>query len=138
MQMGNGGTGAFNNCAGQSWSMFPGPFDEAIWGAQYGGCSYREVLLQDYATDFAPKNCTMKIGYCDTFAIPKRVTKYTIFTVFLDIAVAQSLTGIAPRGAPAATTSPRTPRTPRPWSSTATASLTSASKCFTILIKIET
>ena len=41
--MGNGGTGAFNNCAGQSWSMFPGPFDEAIWGAQYGGCSYREV-----------------------------------------------------------------------------------------------
>ena len=42
-QMGNGGTGAFNNCAGSSWSMFPGPFDEAIWGAQYGGCSYREV-----------------------------------------------------------------------------------------------
>ena len=45
LQMGNGGTGAFNNCAGQSWSMFPGPFDEAIWGAQYGGCSYREVYV---------------------------------------------------------------------------------------------
>ena len=24
LQMGNGGTGAFNNCAGDSWSMFPG------------------------------------------------------------------------------------------------------------------
>jgi len=42
LQMGNGGTGAFNNCAGQSWSMFPGPFSEEIWGEQYGGCSYRD------------------------------------------------------------------------------------------------
>ena len=24
LQMGNGGTGAFNNCAGDDWSMFPG------------------------------------------------------------------------------------------------------------------
>ena len=40
-QVGNGGTGAFNNCAGQGWSMFPGPFSEAVWGHQYGGCDYR-------------------------------------------------------------------------------------------------
>ena len=45
-QMGNGGTGAFNNCAGQSWSMFPGPFSGEIWGEVYGGCSYR-VVRQD-------------------------------------------------------------------------------------------
>merc|ERR1712059_109980 len=32
LQIGNGGTGAFNNCAGSSWSMFPGPFDESTWG----------------------------------------------------------------------------------------------------------
>ena len=24
LQMGNGGTGAFNNCAGDDWSMYPG------------------------------------------------------------------------------------------------------------------
>ena len=42
LQVGNGGTGAFNNCAGQSWSMFPGPFTEDIWGHQYGGCDYRD------------------------------------------------------------------------------------------------
>ena len=54
-QMGNGGTGAFNNCAGQGWSMFPGPFEEDIWGAQYGGCSYREVAMvqQDYNNEFS-------------------------------------------------------------------------------------
>jgi hypothetical protein len=63
-QIGNGGTGAFNNCAGkvwllrpikyakttfetvckissQAWSMFPGAFDPSIWGAVYGGCNYR-------------------------------------------------------------------------------------------------
>ena len=43
LQMGNGGTGAFNNCAGSGWSMFPGPFDESIWGHQYGGCDYRDA-----------------------------------------------------------------------------------------------
>ena len=37
LQIGNGGTGAFNNCAGDSWSMFPGPFDQATWGVEYGG-----------------------------------------------------------------------------------------------------
>ena len=42
LQVGNGGTGAFNNCAGQSWSMYPGDFTEAIWGAEYGGCSCRD------------------------------------------------------------------------------------------------
>lgn len=42
LQMGNGGTGLFNNCAGQGWSMFPGPYTEEIWGNQYGGCDYRD------------------------------------------------------------------------------------------------
>ena len=42
LQMGNGGTGAFNNCAGKEWSMFPGAFTNDIWGAVYGGCSYRD------------------------------------------------------------------------------------------------
>ena len=58
IQMGNGGTGAFNNCAGQSWSMFPGPFEEAIWGAQYGGCSYRSYRIMTIQIQliFPPKN----------------------------------------------------------------------------------
>jgi len=42
LQIGNGGTGAFNNCAGKSWSMFPGEFTTDIWGAVYGGCDYRD------------------------------------------------------------------------------------------------
>ena len=32
LQMGNGGTGAFNNCAGDSWSMFPGERRETMSG----------------------------------------------------------------------------------------------------------
>jgi hypothetical protein len=42
LQVGNGGTGAYNNCAGNSWSMYPGPADESVWGNQYGGCDYRD------------------------------------------------------------------------------------------------
>ncbi len=42
LQMGNGGTGAFNNCAGQGWSMFPGEFTYEIWGDQYGGSPFRD------------------------------------------------------------------------------------------------
>merc|ERR1711936_575634 len=42
LQIGNGGTGAYNSCAGQSSSMFPGPWTEAVWGAPYGGCEYRD------------------------------------------------------------------------------------------------
>jgi len=42
LQIGNGGTGAFNNCAGKEWSMFPGEFITSIWGAVYGGCDYRD------------------------------------------------------------------------------------------------
>lgn len=42
LQIGNGGTGAFNNCAGKAWSMFPGAFDPSIWGDVYGGCKYRD------------------------------------------------------------------------------------------------
>eukprot|EP00095_Tigriopus_kingsejongensis_P008632 maker-scaffold426_size175065-snap-gene-0.36 protein:Tk08632 transcript:maker-scaffold426_size175065-snap-gene-0.36-mRNA-1 annotation:"endoglucanase" len=42
LQIGNGGTGAFNNCAGKSWSMFPGDFNQAIWGNVYGGCDHRD------------------------------------------------------------------------------------------------
>jgi len=54
LQMGNGGTGAFNNCAGNGWSMFPGPFDEAVWGAQYGGCSYRDSSQGSPSCDDLP------------------------------------------------------------------------------------
>ena len=58
LQIGNGGTGAYNSCAGQSSSMFPGlenvnkphfntwhrqgPWTESVWGAPYGGCEYRD------------------------------------------------------------------------------------------------
>jgi len=54
LQMGNGGTGAFNNCAGDSWSMFPGPFDGGIWGAQYGGCEYRDKSQGSPSCDDLP------------------------------------------------------------------------------------
>ncbi|XP_059084701.1 uncharacterized protein LOC131881768 [Tigriopus californicus] len=55
LQMGNGGTGAFNNCAGSSWSMFPGQFIESIWGAQYGGCSYRDSSEGSPSCDDLPE-----------------------------------------------------------------------------------
>jgi len=42
LQIGNGGTGIFNNCAGNSWSMYPGSFDYDTWGNQFGGCDYRD------------------------------------------------------------------------------------------------
>lgn len=35
LQVGAGGAGAYNNCAGKSGSMFPGSTD--VWGRQYGG-----------------------------------------------------------------------------------------------------
>jgi hypothetical protein len=35
LQVGAGGAGAFNNCAGKDGSMFPGATD--VWGHQYGG-----------------------------------------------------------------------------------------------------
>ena len=28
--------------AGDEWSMYPGAFDQSIWGAQYGDCDYRD------------------------------------------------------------------------------------------------
>merc|ERR1712032_443283 len=40
LQQGDGGTGAFNNCAGKPGSMFPGGND--VWGHQYGGVDHRE------------------------------------------------------------------------------------------------
>ena len=43
LQMGNGGTGAFNNCAGDSWSMFPGQVRV--------GVSEVIVTLQDLSTE---------------------------------------------------------------------------------------
>ena len=52
--MGNGGTGAFNNCAGQGWSMFPGPYTEEIWGKQYGGCDYRDSSQGSPSCDDLP------------------------------------------------------------------------------------
>jgi len=54
LQMGNGGTGAFNNCAGKGTSMFPGPFDQSIWGAQYGGCDYRDSSQGSPSCDDLP------------------------------------------------------------------------------------
>jgi len=39
LQVGNGGTGAFNNCAGKSWSMYPDGYD---WGQVYGGSTTRQ------------------------------------------------------------------------------------------------
>jgi hypothetical protein len=39
LQQGDGGTGAFNNCAGHPGSMFPG--DNSVWGHQYGGVDHR-------------------------------------------------------------------------------------------------
>jgi len=35
LQVGAGGAGAYNNCAGKAGSMFPGSTD--VWGRQYGG-----------------------------------------------------------------------------------------------------
>eukprot|EP01065_Artemidia_motanka_P030078 TRINITY_DN360_c0_g1_i2.p1 TRINITY_DN360_c0_g1~~TRINITY_DN360_c0_g1_i2.p1 ORF type:complete len:348 (+),score=92.98 TRINITY_DN360_c0_g1_i2:63-1106(+) len=40
LQVGDGGAGAFNNCAGGAGSMFPGSYD--AWGKQYGGVDNRE------------------------------------------------------------------------------------------------
>eukprot|EP00475_Leptophrys_vorax_P024610 TRINITY_DN33_c0_g1_i1.p1 TRINITY_DN33_c0_g1~~TRINITY_DN33_c0_g1_i1.p1 ORF type:complete len:344 (+),score=98.01 TRINITY_DN33_c0_g1_i1:106-1137(+) len=40
LQIGDGGAGAFNNCAGKSFSMFPGSYD-GTWGKQYGGVDHR-------------------------------------------------------------------------------------------------
>ena len=54
LQMGNGGTGAFNNCAGDDWSMFPGAFDQDIWGAVYGGCDYRDSSQGSPSCDDLP------------------------------------------------------------------------------------
>jgi len=54
LQMGNGGTGAFNNCAGDGWSMFPGPFSQDVWGAQYGGCDYRDASQGSPSCDDLP------------------------------------------------------------------------------------
>lgn len=39
LQIGDGGAGAFNNCAGKNFSMFPGSYD--AWGKQYGGVDNR-------------------------------------------------------------------------------------------------
>lgn len=54
LQVGNGGTGAFNSCAGSSTSIFPGPFDESVWGAQYGGCNYRDSSEGSPSCDSLP------------------------------------------------------------------------------------
>jgi len=54
LQVGNGGTGAFNNCAGDGWSMFPGEFTEQVWGAQYGGCDYRDSSQGSPSCDSLP------------------------------------------------------------------------------------
>lgn len=40
LQMGAGGVGIFNTCAGDDSSMFPGPKD--VWGRQYGGLTSKD------------------------------------------------------------------------------------------------
>jgi len=54
LQIGNGGTGAFNNCAGKGWSMFPGEFNQETWGAEYGGCDYRDSSQGSPSCDDLP------------------------------------------------------------------------------------
>lgn len=51
LQVGAGGAGAFNNCAGESGSMFPGSTD--VWGHQYGGPDYSSQCtdLPQYTQD---------------------------------------------------------------------------------------
>jgi hypothetical protein len=39
LQIGDGGAGIYNSCAGSSWSMFPGGTD--VWGNKYGGVDHR-------------------------------------------------------------------------------------------------
>jgi len=55
LQMGDGGAGAFNNCAGKPWSMFPGPYSADTWGKIYGGASTRSQCsdLPQYPQDSA-------------------------------------------------------------------------------------
>jgi len=54
LQVGNGGTGAYNSCAGGPSSMFPGPFSEDIWGHVYGGCDYRDESEGSPSCDSLP------------------------------------------------------------------------------------
>lgn len=44
LQIGAGGAGAFNTCAGGDGSMYPG--DRSVWGCQYGGIDTREACEQ--------------------------------------------------------------------------------------------
>jgi len=43
LQVGAGGAGAYNNCAGKSGSMFPGSVD--AWGRQYGGPDFSSQCM---------------------------------------------------------------------------------------------
>mmetsp|Transcript_4978 Transcript_4978/g.11685 ORF Transcript_4978/g.11685 Transcript_4978/m.11685 type:complete len:417 (-) Transcript_4978:65-1315(-) len=54
LQMGAGGTGLFNTCAGDVSSMFPGP--KNVWGHQFGGLENRSQCsrLPKYPRDGAP------------------------------------------------------------------------------------
>jgi hypothetical protein len=54
LQVGNGGAGAFNNCAGKGFSMFPGSYD--AWGKIYGGSDNRAdcAKLPAYPNNPAP------------------------------------------------------------------------------------
>lgn len=54
LQIGAGGAGAFNTCAGDASSMFPGP--KKAWGHQYGGPAKKEQCkaLPPYPRDSGP------------------------------------------------------------------------------------
>lgn len=54
LQMGAGGVGLFNTCAGDDFSMYPGP--KSVWGHQYGGLDHKSQCadLPPYPRDSAP------------------------------------------------------------------------------------
>lgn len=56
LQVGDGGAGAYNNCAGASGAMFPGPYDGSTWGKQYGGEDTRAQCanLPEYPQESGP------------------------------------------------------------------------------------
>jgi len=68
LQMGAGGTGAYNTCSGDGTSMFPG--SKSAWGCQYGGvdgkagCSALPAYPQDASAMKAAGDSL--VGLCET------------------------------------------------------------------------
>lgn len=74
LQQGDGGTGAFNNCAGKPGSMFPG--DNNVWGHIYGGVDHRAecAKLPPYTQDGSKMKASKDnlIALCE-YAFDKKV-----------------------------------------------------------------